>query len=212
MPMEEKKSFFEKFKLVDRIEKESLSQEQEQEQEKENTYIDTNSKLVDKDNKMDNEESKAPIEDNKDSCYKNENQGTNKLLSVDEIYFNSNLENKKINTIFLIDSYVKALPENLPTEVKRQAVLNIIKASDMNIDALVKDGQDRLNVLNDFTTIVTDKTSNIITSCEEEIKELYKKIDGYKKLINERQKFQEEQKACIDYEVQKIQSIVDFIE
>lgn len=204
--MEEKKSFFEKFKLIDKIEKESLSQDQEVE----NKYIDTNDKLVSKDIEMDNKKSAELTEVNSALSY-NENQELNKILSVDEIYFNSNLANKKINTIFLIDSYVKALPENLPTEVKRQAVLNIIKASDMDITLLVKDGQDRLSILNEFITNVTTKTDNIIKTCEDEIKDLHKKIDEYKKLINDREKFQEEQKAFIDYEVQKVQNIMDFI-
>jgi hypothetical protein len=204
--MEEKKSFFEKFKLIDKIEKESLSQDQEVE----NKYIDTNDKLVSKDIEMGNKKSAELTEVNSALSY-NENQELNKIFSVDEIYFNSNLANKKINTIFLIDSYVKALPENLPTEVKRQAVLNIIKASDMDITLLVKDGQDRLSILNEFITNVTTKTDNMIKTCEDEIKDLHKKIDEYKKLINDREKFQEEQKAFIDYEVQKVQNIMDFI-
>lgn len=205
--MEEKKSFFEKFKLIDKIDKESLSQDQEIE----NKNIDTDGTLVSKDIEMDNKKSTELIEENNITDYINENSEADRLFSVDEIYLNSNLENKKINTVFLIDSYVKALPENLPTEVKRQAVLNIIKASDMNINLLVKDGQDRLNILNKFITDVTTKTENIVKTCEDEIKDLYKKIDEYKKRIDDRQKFQEEQKAFIDYEVQKVQNIIDFI-
>ncbi|MEA4826808.1 MAG: hypothetical protein VB130_09265 [Clostridium sp.] len=135
----------------------------------------------------------------------------NKLLSVDEIYNRFNIENKKINTIFLIDSYVKALPETLPTDIKKQSVLNIIKASGMNVQELIKDGQDRVKVLGSFTSDVSAKTKSIIDEYEKEIGELLKKIDEYKNIINNRKNFQEEQKACIDYEVQKINNIIGFI-
>lgn len=206
--MEEKKSIFEKFRLVDKVNKEEIVKIPE----KQDIHTDNNNELNiinEKEEMGEVVEVKRDVELNspKDSTEKE----VNKLLSVDEIYNRFNIENKKINTIFLIDSYVKALPETLPTDIKKQSVLNIIKASGMNVQELIKDGQDRVKVLGSFTSDVSAKTKSIIDEYEKEIGELLKKIDEYKNIINNRKNFQEEQKACIDYEVQKINNIIGFI-
>ncbi|MGY0373569.1 hypothetical protein [Clostridium sp. JNZ J1-5] len=207
--MEEKKSIFEKFRLVDKVNKEEIVKipdEQDIHTDKNNNELNI---INEKEEMGEVVEVKRDIELNspKDSTEKE----VNKLLSVDEIYNRFNIENKKINTIFLIDSYVKALPETLPTDIKKQSVLNIVKASGMNVQELIKDGQDRVKVLGSFTSDVSAKTKSIIDEYEKEIGELLKKIDEYKNIINNRKNFQEEQKACIDYEVQKINNIIGFI-
>ena len=50
----------------------------------------------------------------------------NKLLSIDEIYRNARLTSDMKNTIFIVDVFLKTLPENLPIDVKRESVANIL--------------------------------------------------------------------------------------
>lgn len=203
--MEEKRSIFEKFRLVERIEKEQYLENVEEK----NSEIDAEK----------NAETKTANEENinKDninavnSLNKDTKKNVNILLSVDEIYSKFQLENKKVNTIFLVDSYIKALPENLPMDIKKQSVLNIIRASDMEAGKLINDGQDRLKALDTFMIDVSEETKIIINGYETQIQELMNTIEEYKNIINDRKRFQEEQKACVDYELQKVQNIVDFI-
>ncbi|WP_106023991.1 hypothetical protein [Clostridium thermopalmarium] len=81
----------------------------------------------------------------------------------------------------------------------------------MDIEDLIQDGKKRLDVLNSYTIEIEKETEQIIKEYENKIQELYKKIDEYKKIISERGIFQEEQKAYIDYETQKIENIIKFV-
>ena len=203
--MEEKRSIFEKFRLVERIEKE---QHLENVEEKD-LDIDAEKNA---ETKIANEENINKYSINAvNSLNKDIKKNANILLSVDEIYSKFQLENIKVNTIFLVDSYIKALPDNLPMDIKRQSVLNIIRASDMEAGKLINDGQDRLKALETFIVDVSEETKKIINGYEKQIQELMNMIEEYKKIINDRKRFQEEQNACVDYELQKVQNIVDFI-
>ncbi|MFU0824339.1 hypothetical protein [Clostridium sp.] len=220
--MEEKKSIFEKLRLVDRIEKVDKTEKDNNKQEKNNkgTYIneeEQNNKasyINKEENKEENsveKEVESIDRENSKSSIENKAISKNKPLTVEQIYERFKVGNINGNNVFLIDSYLKALPENLPTDVKRQSVLNIIKVSKMNIEDLIRDGENRLDILNSYTKEVAKETEYIIKEYEAKIQELYKKIDEYKKIISERGIFQEEQKAYIDYETQKIENIIKFV-
>lgn len=201
--MEEKKSIFEKLRLVDKIEKpdrrENDKPADEKEQNNDNNKNDENDEKDLNDDKVNDENRTSYLEIKR----------KDKPLKVEEIYKMYDINNK--NDVFLIDSYLKALPESLPTDIKRQCVLNIIKVSEMNIEDLLKDGENRLKVLNSYTEKTTMETEKIVKGYEAKIQELYDKINEYKNIISERNNFQEEQKAYIDYEIQKINRIIDFI-
>ncbi|MGE4284954.1 MAG: hypothetical protein AB7G87_14770 [Clostridia bacterium] len=135
-----------------------------------------------------------------------------RFFSIQEIYNKLNMPIKVTDTVFIVDSFLKALPENLPTEIKRQSVLNVISASGMQLQSLIHDGNERLKALNFFIDSFTEKTEDTIDATEKEIDKLLEQINKYKELINKRKTLQEEQKATIDYEIQKILSMVKFIE
>lgn len=134
-----------------------------------------------------------------------------KILQTNEIYNKSNIEKNDINTVFIINSFIKALPENLPVEIKRQSVLNIIIASGMNLENLIEDGNNRLSILNTYINEFSKETENTIIQYQMEIENLNKKIDEYKNNIKTRDKLQQEQNAIITYEIQKIEEIIGFI-
>lgn len=142
--------------------------------------------------------------------YEKNNTHTN-FMSVQQIYNNLNMEKEGINTIYIIDNFSKALPENLPTEVKKQSVLGLISASDMKLETLTQDGEKRLSELMKFMDGFSQKTEKVISESKLEIKKLEQQINKFKKIIKDREKLQEEQKATVNYEIERVQNIMDFI-
>lgn len=189
--MEAKKSLLERLKLIERVEEnpEPVSE-----------------------NVVEPEEVKEETPKQNVVAYDQQNQfKVDRLLKVEEIYKKFNLESDNKDTIFIIDSFSKALPDYLPQEIKRQSILNIISSSGMNIVELLKDGSERLSVLKNFENGSSNYTNKLISESEAEIEKLMQAINKCKKNINDRKKLQEEQSANIEYEVQKIQNIIQFI-
>ena len=135
----------------------------------------------------------------------------NKLLSIEDIYRKSSLILDVRSTVFMVDVYSKALPENLPIDVKRDSVLNIMKASEIRIDDLLSDAYKRIDALNNVLESVVQSTDELKSKNTATIKDLEKRIEELKRNMLEREKFQETQNTMIEYEIQRIINIVDFV-
>lgn len=131
-------------------------------------------------------------------------------LDINDIYLKFGPSTDSTNTIYIIDSYLKALPDNLPSDIKLQSVLSIVAASKMDIDQLLNDGSKRVEVLAQFFKNFMNYNNNIIDENEKEITILTEKINHHKKIIEGRKKLQEDQKSAVEFELQKIQNIIDF--
>jgi len=134
-----------------------------------------------------------------------------KLLKIDEIYKNYDINSNGINSLSIVESFQKALPDYLPTDVKRQSILNIISSSNVQVESLVKDGSDKLNCLKDFSKSFTEESRDVISNFEDEIKKLNEKINSYKTAIDNMKKLQSEQDFTVKYEMDKINNIMQFI-
>lgn len=134
------------------------------------------------------------------------------LTSVDSIYEENNVALVDLNTIFIAETYLKTLPDYLPNELKRKAVLDIILSSGLSADKLLKDGEERKKVLNNFLQRFSQTTEKIIRNYENEILKLSESIQANKKSIIERKELQEEQIAIINYEIQRLQRIINFLQ
>lgn len=134
-----------------------------------------------------------------------------KFLPIEEIYKKCNLAANGTDTIFIIDCYKSAIPGFLPTDAKRESVLNIIASSNMQIDKLMKDGRDRLNALKKYDESFSKVTDKIIFDYESEIDKLTERINACKSGISGRKKIQEEQTATIECEVQKLHNVFEFV-
>jgi len=134
-----------------------------------------------------------------------------KLMSVEDIYRKSSLVKTTKESIFMADVFLKALPENLPTDVKRESLWNIMKASDINVDSLLGDAYQRIDALNNVLEKTVNVTDDVNKKHENTIGELEKRIQDLKKDIKDRLKFQEAQNTTIEYEIQKIINLVEFI-
>lgn len=134
-----------------------------------------------------------------------------KLLKIDEIYKNYDINSNGINSLSIVESFQKALPDYLPTDVKRQSILNIIASSNVQVDSLIKDGSDKLNCLKDFSKSFTEESREVVSNFEDEIKKLNEKINSYKTAIDNMKKLQSEQDFTVKYEIDKINNILQFI-
>lgn len=135
----------------------------------------------------------------------------NKLLTIDEIYRNAHLESEVKKTIFMTDIYLKAIPENLPIDIKRETVLNIMNVSNISLDDLLNDAYKRIDSLNTVLEETVSTTQEVFNRNEATIRELEKRIEDLREINKNRKKFQEDQNTMIEYEIQKIINLVEFV-
>lgn len=135
----------------------------------------------------------------------------NKMLTIDEIYRNAHLESEVKKTIFMTDVYLKAIPENLPIDIKRETVLNIMNVSSISLDDLLNDAYKRIDSLNTVLEETVSTTQDVFSRNEATIRELEKRIEDLKEINKNRKKFQEDQNTMIEYEIQKIINLVEFV-
>lgn len=135
----------------------------------------------------------------------------NKLLSIEDIYRKAALIQEIKSTVFMVDVYAKALPENLPMDIKRESVLNIMRASDIQVDDLLSDAYKRIDALNNVLESVVQTSDELKAKNTSTIRDLEKRIEELKRTMLEREKFQETQNTMIEYEIQRIINIVDFV-
>lgn len=135
----------------------------------------------------------------------------NKLLTIEEIYRNARLTADNKRSIFIADIFLKTLPENLPVDIKRTSLLNILNVSSINIEELLTDAFQRIDSLNTVLENTVSTTDEISQKNDASIRELESRIEELKNVIEARRKFQEDQNTLIEYEIQKIINIVDFI-
>ena len=135
----------------------------------------------------------------------------NKMLTIDEIYRNAQLDSDIKKTIFMTDVYLKAIPENLPLDIKRETVLNIMKVSNIGLDDLLNDAYKRIDSLNTVLEETVATTQDIFDRNDATIRELEKRIEDLRGINKNRKKFQEDQNTMIEYEIQKIINLVEFV-
>jgi uncharacterized small protein (DUF1192 family) len=135
----------------------------------------------------------------------------NKFISIDELYRNKNLDKDTKQTIFIAEVFMKALPENLPIDIKKKSALNIIDASGLKKEDLLNDAYIRIDALNTVLEDTVAKTAELKNKNETSIKELEDRIAMLKKNIEERMEFEDKQSSVIEYEIQRIINIVDGI-
>lgn len=135
----------------------------------------------------------------------------NKMLSIEDIYRNARLSGDTRKSIFIADTFLKTLPENLPVDIKRTSLLNILGVSSISIEELLTDAFQRIDSLNTVLENTVNVSEDIVKKNELAIKELENRIEELKNITEIRNKFQDDQNTLIEYEIQKIINIVDFI-
>lgn len=137
--------------------------------------------------------------------------GENRIVNIESIYDKSRLIKQMSETVFMIELYNKTLPANLPIDVKRESVLNIVKASSIQIEELLADAYQRIDVLNEVLEDIALKSDELDKENRDEIEALEEKIQELKTRIQKRASYKQSQNAMIGYEIQRIVNIVEFI-
>lgn len=137
-------------------------------------------------------------------------EGEEDFLAVSEIYEKVGIDDLD-KSIFKVDEFGKHLPDNLPSDVKRESVIGILTASGLKLDELLLDAEVRSNSLKEVLELTTEKSAAVVAAKEQEIVELANKIDSLKQDIIDRKAAQENQDSMIDEELSKIDEILKFI-
>ncbi len=135
----------------------------------------------------------------------------NKFQTVEDIYRVKNLDKDVKQTVFIAEVFMKALPDNLPIDIKKKSTVNILEASGLQKDELLNDAYIRIDALNTVLEDTVAKTAEIRSNNDNSIKELEERIEILKRHIEERVEFEDKQTTTIEYEIQRIINIVDGI-
>lgn len=205
-------SILEKYNLVEKVSKEKS--EHTDSELKNDIKLD---EVLNNDNNIANVEAKNykkevkivdPVDEKKPSAI--DNNKYEKKMTIDEIYSLHGLEYNNINTVFMLQNLINALPQNLPKDIIKQSVINIIDASKMDLNKLISDGEQRLSLLDNVIDCYYKQTNNIITKYKDEIDKLSSLISNYQEQIKINENMLEEQIYEIKYESQKIGEIINF--
>lgn len=132
-------------------------------------------------------------------------------ISIKEIYEKYGLETDGMHTVYMIDRFIKALPD-LPASIKRQSVLNLIAASQLDVLKLLQDGSSRLEVLNQYDNYFSAGLAEEMDTHTKQIGKLMEEIAYHNSMIEEKKQIRTTELAEIQFEIQKITGILEFIE
>lgn len=138
------------------------------------------------------------------------NYAEDRNMSIVDIYTKFGMEDNSVNTIFMLEKFINALPENLPFEIKKQSLINILEASNTNLNTLISDGEKRLNILNNFANDYCESVTNNVEQYKSEILKLNNIIDNYKEQIHLKESMLSEQNNVIKFETERINSTINF--
>lgn len=139
-----------------------------------------------------------------------EDLNMDEILNVDSIYDKCGLADKS-KSIFKVDEFKNALPDDIPNESKRKSVVGVITVSGLSLDVLLSDAETRVSALRMTLDSFSTETINMVSENDAEIVALEGQINELKQKNNDRKKAQEVQEAIITEEVKKIEDIVRFI-
>lgn len=140
----------------------------------------------------------------------NTGASVNNVSSIKDIYNIGNMGDLS-KSVYKVEEIKSVLPNALPTNAKKESVLGMMKVSNLTVSDVQIDTENRKNILNSVLENFTKDTQELTLENENEIKELEKRINDLKESINVRNVEQEQQEKIIKDELNKIDSIVEFI-
>lgn len=132
------------------------------------------------------------------------------FLDVPDVYEKFGIADLN-KSIFKVEEFGNHLPDNLPSDVKRQSVIGILTASGLEVEDLLEDAEKRIEALKEVAVKTTENSNQVVIEKEEEIAELLNRIDNLKQDVIDRKKLQEKQDTILDEELVKISQILKFI-
>ena len=136
---------------------------------------------------------------------------TDRYLEINELYEALALRSKRTDTIYLVEEYLKTLPDSLPQESRREIVSKIVAASGFDFDLLMGDGVLRVKMLKDYAERFARHTDDYVTARQVELDELDQQILRIRRLIENRRELHKKQFYAIEAEAQRLKEILTFI-
>jgi len=136
---------------------------------------------------------------------------TERYLNIEELYDALSLKSRRTDTIYLIEEYLRTLPESLPDESRREIVAKIVAASGFDFDLLMGDGILRVKMLKEYAERFAKHTDDYISARNTEVDELEQQIMRLRRLIENRRDLHKKQFFAIEAEAQRLKDILTFI-
>jgi len=136
---------------------------------------------------------------------------TDRYLDIEELYSVLSMKSKRTDTIYLIEEYLKTLPESLPDESRREIVSRIVAASGFDFDLLMGDGVLRVKMLREYAERFARHTDEYILARNGELDELEQQIMRIRRLVENRRELHKKQFFAIEAEAQRLKEILTFI-
>ena len=151
------------------------------------------------DNEVATEEQQPPTE-----------EYTARYMNIEELYDALSIKSKKTDTIYLIEDYLKTIPDSLPDESRRQIVSKIVAASGFDYDLLMGDGILRVKVLKDYAERFARYTEDYVAARQVELSELEEQIAQLHNLVEQRKELHKKQFLSIEAEAGRLREILAF--
>jgi len=136
---------------------------------------------------------------------------TDRYLDIDELYDALSIKTKRTDTIYLIEEYLKTLPDSLPDESRREIVAKIVAASGFDFDLLMGDGVLRVKMLKEYAERFARHTEEYVSSRNAELDELEQQIVRVRRMVENRRELHKKQFFAIEAEAQRLKDILTFI-
>ena len=136
---------------------------------------------------------------------------TDRYLEIEDLYDVLSLKSKRTDTIYLLEEYLKSLPDSLPDESRREIIGKIVAVSGFDYDLLMGDGVLRVKMLKEYAERFARKTDEYVAARQAELDELDQQILRIRKLIENRRELHKKQFFTIEAEAQRLKEILTFI-
>lgn len=136
---------------------------------------------------------------------------TDRYLEINELYEVLSLRSKRTDTIYLVEEYLRSIPDSLPDDSRREIVSRIVAASGFDYDLLTGDGVLRVKMLKDYAEKFARHTDDYIAARNAELAELEQQSVRVRKLIENRRELHKKQFYTIEAEAQRLKEILTFI-
>lgn len=140
-----------------------------------------------------------------------EPEAVERFMEIDALYDLFQMKADGVDTVYLLEEYIKTLPDSLPADLRRNIIVRIVQASGFDFDRLLSDGIDRVSKLNDYAAEFAARTDAIVTRQNETIADFERQIELVRAVISERKNLHKKQFLNIENEAQRLKKILDFI-
>lgn len=129
---------------------------------------------------------------------------------IEDIYLQNNLIDRE-KSIFKVEELINSLPKEMVTDVKKAAVLSILKSFGLMVTDVCGDAENRICVLNAAIKKITDENDAEIATNEEKIEDCKKQIAELEQAISSAKEESRFSSETINSELRRIEDLVKFV-